>query len=216
MNWETYPEYITPKDDYGGQDCDTLMFLWNLKERPGAKVIEAGANEEASCRLLADSGYKVVGVDLRRQEWKLPHNYVRIEGDFVSIAPLLTPDFDAAFSTSALEHFGLPMYSFHTFVEDYDCQAVDQMYDLLKPGGRAYITVPYGKEFRRDRDWRVYCKKTIQERMVRKFTVEDMLFFKSGDCSCPETGMHRMVAEKDADEYSGDPPHATVLLVLRK
>ncbi len=211
------PIHLFMDPQYGGQDCDTLMFLGHFDEAPNSLILEVGANEEASCRILADNGHKVVGVDLRKHDWRLPHNYLRIQGDFIEVAPALKrviSAFDVVFSTSAIEHFGLPLYGFHSRIPDYDIQTTDWIYQLLRPGGTYYLTVPYGRDFREDPDWRVYNHTALQARLVGRFLVERKVFFLSGGCHCPH--VDGIVTQKDADQYDGSPPHLTVFCKMRK
>ena len=204
---------IVPDKKYGELDADSAMVLKHWDEPPGCMVLEVGANEEDLASIFSEQGYQVLGVDLRPWNAKLK-NYVRMEGDFVTLAPFIKPwQFSVAVSTSAIEHFGLNVYG-SPEVEDYDAQAMREIFRLLHPGGRCYLTVPYGREFKANGHWRVYCRKTLQERLIGQFNVEKKIFFKSGGCVCPD--VDGIVEEKDADEWSGDPPHVTVMLKLRK
>lgn len=203
---------------YGETDADSEMFLQYLQEPP-CKVLEVGANQEYTANVLTDHGYQVTGVDL------LPHyegrvNYARIEGDFVQLADGLPTDFDVVYSTSAIEHFGLGGYGLNLQDPDYDQKAMAAMHRRLKPGGSCYITVPYGREFLvHGHDWRVYCRKSLEERIVQDFRVVKKLWFKSADALCPTSKIEQTihyVGETDADAYSGEPPHVTVFLHLVK
>lgn len=209
---------VDPK--YGGQDNDTMMFLRHLREPPGTRGLEVGANEEHSCHVLTDAGYDVVGADLRpHHDQRFPETYCRLLCDFVEGARhLRTGWFDFAWSTSALEHFGLGMYGMTRQVEDHDSRAVDAVWPLLKPGGSFYVTVPYGREFLvYGPHWRVYCRETLRDRIVRSFDVVEKVFFKSGDCPVPDDGSSiPLVREADADLWTGEPPHLTVFLHLKK
>jgi SAM-dependent methyltransferase len=206
---------------YGGTDADTAMFFRHFAEPPGSRVLEVGANEEFSAYALARQDYTVVGVDLRDQPWHEPCPYLRLQGDFVELAKSMPAGwFDAAFSTSAIEHFGLQGYLGLGPLDDaLDAKTCQAVLRLLKPGGRFYVTVPYGREFFTSRPhWRVYDRRALLERLATGFDVEALRFFKSGDCVCPhyQDGNVWLVEEKDADAYSGTPPHITVLAILRK
>jgi SAM-dependent methyltransferase len=202
---------------YGQLDADTLLFLQHFDAPAGAKVLEVVANEEFSADILTDNGYQVTAVDLRAFDHFLPHRYNRIQADFLDVE--LPGNFDAAFSTSAIEHFGLFVYDAPVTDWDYDSKALSKIYRLLKPGGVCWITVPYGKNFVTAKDWRVYDAVTLQERLIKKFLVDKKIFFKSADAVCPDLGGPvPLVAEEAANEYSlGEThPHVTVLLQLRK
>lgn len=203
---------IDPK--YGQLDADTLLFLQHFVASPGATVLEIGANEEPSADILTDNGYKVTAVDLRPAEICTQHK--RIVGDFLTTE--FDEKFDCCFSTSAIEHFGLDVYG-SKVDSTYDKQAATKMYHLLKPGGRCWITVPYGRDYEVARDWRVYNQRTLHTRIIQAFVVEKKIFFKSADALCPDMGGEiPIVAEKDADQYANGEthPHVTVLLQMVK
>ena len=207
--------YINPI--YGSLDADSEITLkhFQLNESAPRLICEVGANEEHIADILTDNGHTVIGVDLRDISLidKQP-KYIRIKDDFVTLAKTLNTCFDVMISTSAIEHFGLCVYGQTERIEDYDAQAMRAMYDLLKPGGTCYITVPYCGKFREERDWRVYDEATLQERIIGKFEVVEKIFFKSGGCICPD--VNNIVSKEDADKFSGDPPHVTAFLLMRK
>ena len=202
---------------YIPNDVDSMMFFEHFEESSPRKVLEIGANEEYSACILAENGYEVLGVDLRDQNFPvvLPPSYTRCKADFVQIAPYLKQDFDVIFSTSAVEHFGLCVYGQWKRVEDYDAQTMEWCYKLLRPGGACYITVPYGKEFIEEGDWRVYNRESFQKRIVQDFKVDKKVFFKSGDAAgVPD--VNGIVSEEDVDKYHGRPPHCTIWARLIK
>lgn len=215
---------LTIKPEYGGQDPDTMMFLHALEEQPPCRILEVGANQEYSCRILADNGYDAVGVDLNPHDACLPHNYLRIQTDFVRLGRyLLYSQFDVAFSTSALEHFGLGTYGDADLIRDpdYDQKAVRLVHMLLKPGGTFYVTVPYGKHYLvHGIDWRVYNQGALEQRIIWPFKVEKQMFFKSAECPVPSydvfEGIPLVLPEVAAEFDPGSNPHLTVFLKLRK
>ena len=84
----------------------------------------------------------------------------------------------------------------------------------MKPKGTCYLTVPYNYTYRETSDWRMYDHKSIYQRLIREFSVEEKIFFISGYCNCPHT--NGIVSEKDANNYRGDLPHVACFLKLRK
>ena len=215
---------LTVDPKFGELDCDTLMVLSKLDLAPGSSVLEVGANEEPTACILTGNGHRVTAVDLRpHRDPAMPVDHLRLEGDFVRLAPALRAEqFDAAISTSALEHFGLGTYGEYDLVvdPDYDAKAVASVRRLLKPGGLFFVTVPYGCRFYTSgTHWRVYDKTALQERIIQDFTVVEKVFFKSADAGCPDDGGRPvpLVREEDADAYEpGDHPHLTVYLCLQK
>lgn len=131
-------------------------------------------------------------------------------------------ELDAIWSLSAIEHFGLGVYAKSGMDNvrdaDYDIEAMMKIGDMLKPGGHAYITVPYGKQFFVcDGHWRSYCRESIKERIVQDFRVLERSFFLSaGAAGIGEPPME--VAGDVADSYdcAGHAPHVTVFLKLEK
>ena len=206
-------------------DPDSREFLRYFDESAGASVLEVGANQEHTANVLADHGYRVLGVDLQRRHQMTPPepNYLRLCGDFVKLAEMdVFPEFDAVYSTSAIEHFGLGTYGRHEWAvdPDYDCKAMHYLHRVLKPGGACYVTVPYGKEFLVSGiDWRIYDYRNLHERIVQAFKVEVKEFFKSGEFltmpSFETVDGVELVREDFANLNTGN-PHLAVFLKLRK
>jgi len=181
-------------------------------------VLEVGANDEYAANILTDNGYNVLGVDLLPHKLKEKCNYTRKVIDFCGAD--LERCFDCIFSLSAIEHFGLTTYGDkENDLPYYDVVAMHKMYSMLNHGGTCYITVPYGKyHLTHGVHWRVYNKESLRSRIVQKFKVEKICYFTSGSaiiggvCRNP----YQPVIEKEADRYSGYPPHVTVLLKMKK
>jgi len=205
------------------EDMDVDVFLDNFDEPINSVVLEVGSHDEPVANILADAGYKVIGVDLRHYDKNLPNcNYEFIQSDFNSLPnefiKINLGNIDSIFSLSAIEHFGLGTYLEH-YHAYYDVLATRQMWNLLKVGGTAYITVPFGNKFIEFvPHWRIYDMKSLQERVIQDFQVEEMLFFFSGetdfDGKLATTG--QVVTKEEAMQYSGRLPHLTVFLKLRK
>lgn len=215
-----YPaDFITR---HGEPDNDTMMAIRHFDEPADSRVLEVGANQSHLSHVLYAAGFGVTGVDLL-DFWdrSVDIPYRRVRGDFVALAERgeLGSGYDAMVSTSALEHFGLKTYEGCPGGEDHDRLASEWMHRLLRDGGTAYVTVPFGMLFfTHGRDWRVYSRKALYERIVGKFTVEKTIYFKSGDCECveiPDTKPPE-VTEENAVKYIGNPPHLTVFLKMRK
>ena len=109
--------------------------------------------------------------------------------------------FDIIIALSSIEHFGLQVYNDLVDDLDYDVKAMAKIYDWLKPGGVAYITLPYGKtmlvgridglykEHPNDKwEWRIYNKEHLQKRIIQKFHVDSIEYFFSADYKHPDTG----------------------------
>lgn len=228
------------KSKYREQDTDARVFLNAFDGNPtiippdgpcglrATQVLAVGQNEEDTANILTDAGFNVVGYDLRTPRLCEPPRYQHLQKDFVGKSHEDFPDesFDYAYSLSAIEHFGLPVYG-GTVDPDYDSKAMDRIWDLLRWGGTCWITTPYCKHGHTFMPhWRVYDSVSLHPRIIRKFSVEEKAFFKSHpDCpglpAYPEDqdGL-QWVPQAVADEYwagpEGTPPHLTCFLRLRK
>ena len=94
---------------------------------PGSSVLDAGAGECVYKQLFSHCQYKAIDLAVGEDKW----NY----GNLDYIGPLHDmpiPDdsFDAVLCTQVLEHLEWPR------------ESVKEMYRVLKPGGRLFVTVP--------------------------------------------------------------------------
>ena len=209
------------KPEYGDCDEDVKKFLSKFYELDHpTKILEVGANQEFAADILVDNGWTdVTGVDLFDRENR---GYKHIAGDFVHLAESgELKDFDVVFSLSAIEHFGLEVYKASgreaPWDVDYDSKAMGAIKKVLKPGGTAYITVPYGKEHTVSLGhWRAYDRTTLRDRIENGFEVMERSFFLSAQAA--GIGDPPMdVSIEQADSYDvGSYPHVTAFLKLRK
>lgn len=211
---------------------ETSFFLKTFNEKVGSKVIEVGSNDESSdaCIELAERGYQVTAIDLRESNQK-NRKYHYIQGDFCQLsAEFLCRNMgqvDSIFSISTIEHFGLNAYQEGGRINpNYDSIAMHQIWQLLKEEGTAYISVPFGRQFFAiPKAWRVYDETAMWWRIIQDFTVESIVWFFSGSIGGASGGGElngkwrtrgTHVKFEEAKEYSGNPPHLTVFLKLRK
>ncbi len=109
---------------------------------PGATILDVGAAESSVALSLASLGYRVTAVDIRGYPFAHPNLTVReslLDG---------WPEgsrFDGAVVLSAIEHFGLGAYGETAGKSDADLVAMRKLRELLRPGGRLFLTVPFGK-----------------------------------------------------------------------
>lgn len=213
-------EYPCLKMDekYGVPDADSEVFFQNFKALKPANIVVVGDNEENVANVLTDNGFDVTGVDLRPLSQVGFCNHKRIIGDFC--------DLDIGFGTvdiiiclSALEHFGLAAYGAEKYLIYHDVIAMNCMWNILKPGGVVYLTVPFGTAYMEILgNWRVYSVTSFKYRVVQKFDMIGHGFFTSGPCAI--NGKFRpamsFVSAEEATEYCGDPPHVTLFVKLKK
>lgn len=106
------------------------------------RILDVGCYVTKLVIELASLGYEVYGIDGREYPLKHP-NFTFVQGD---ICRTSFPDdfFDAVTAVSTIEHIGLGRYEDPTY-SDGDKKAVKEIKRILKPGGKAIITVPFGK-----------------------------------------------------------------------
>lgn len=208
-------------EKYKVTDYDTCVFLAYFKEEPGSKVLVVGAHDEPSANMLSDMNMEVIGVDLREYDRELPPaNYKFIRGDFCNLDLSEYAPFDAAVALSCIEHFGMGTYKEGSRHRFYDVIAMRRIWELLKEGGRAYVTVPvcgwYNEVWPH---WRTYDLSSIQERLVQDFYLLDLKGVVSGDVILPD-GRRKKAGEgltqEELNQLSGHPPHYSCLLIMEK
>jgi SAM-dependent methyltransferase len=205
-------------------DVDAYLFCQHFTGKVGAKVLVVGAHDEPSANLLAAAGMDVYGVDLREYDPHLPKcNYHYTRADFCDLPREYVAEhygmFDYAVALSCIEHFGLDTYGEGGYQPYYDVLAMRQIYNMLKPGGTAYVTVPAGREFlEQTPHWRVYDYPSLLSRLVQDFTLERMVSMVAtpivvdGKPRKPRD----VLTQREVATFAGFPPHISTLLVLHK
>ena len=117
-----FPTYIQ------GRDTKTLYAL--LKKHMKGKVLDVGCGDCALKKELA-AGVEYVGMDSHSREG------VDVVGDVHAI-PFGNESFDSVMCTSVLEH-----------VKDMD-RVMNEMWRVLKPGGKILITIPFIHHYHKD------------------------------------------------------------------
>ena len=215
-------------------DADTEEFLKFFKEPPGGRVLEVGAHDEPVANILSEAGYSVTGVDLReynphqdlkeRQDPGTP-NYEYVREDFCNLPLKFLQEhletYDIAICLSAVEHFGLGTYNEGAdgFAPFYDVVAMRKVWEFLKVGGAAYVTVPFGgRMVVVGKDWRIYDEPGVLSRIVQDFSVEEAKVFIADDIDINGVKKKRgdPITPAEAAAYTGAIPHISVLMKLRK
>lgn len=210
----------------GALDADVVVFLQHFAGLPPQRVLVAGCLEECTANMLAAWGMEVVGFDLREYplEGHPPCNYRFVRGDFCRMDLRFMQNYEGKFdhfvSLSALEHFGVGAYDCPDYHPFYDHVAMRLARRMLKVGGHAYVTVPYGKEqLEHLPHWRVYDAGGIKNRLVCRMAVTKLGFFTSGPCTVAgrQRGVLEALTQEEADSYDGrEDPHVTAFLELVK
>lgn len=99
----------------------------------GQQVLDAGGGYTPLCYILANSGVKVTNLDVWTEHLvPFPPNLTIVNGDIAAI-PFADGSFDRVFCISVLEHG-----------EDPE-RMLDEMWRVLKPGGRLLVTLDVAK-----------------------------------------------------------------------
>lgn len=216
---------------YPIHDGDTTKFLEMFDEPKGSQVLEVGAHDEAIANMLADAGYRVMGVDLREynpndSDNKGPKpkcNYNFYRADFCDLPQMSLEgwlgSWDVLIAISCIEHFGLGTYQEGPPHPYYDVIAMRTAWQLLREGGHCYVTVPYGGEFLQvGTHWRVYDALALTERIIQDFGIVEAEVFVADRCRID--GQERKwgdpITWEEAGRFFGKPPHVSVLLKLKK
>lgn len=165
------------RSKYQTYDPEFAVLLDHWDEPEGCKVLEVGSHDSPFAEIIAPH-YRVVGVDLRPYDHD-DSRHTHVVGDFCNLPNDFWREhrgtFDAAVSISAIEHFGLGAYEEGRRPEMQDVVACRYIYDLLKPGGRCYVTIPFGGRFVEIRPhWRVYDWASILDRIIQEFQLLQM------------------------------------------
>lgn len=219
------PKELIDKYHRPFRDVDAEMF-WEAFNPDGMKVIlEVGCNDSYVANMLFELGHGVNGVDLRPYgasgEGVMSHgcNYHFMQADFNTVdLSFFHGIFDVAVSISAIEHFGLGTYGEQPS-PDADVVAMRKIYNLLRPGGECYVTMPYAKDFVVwGTDWRVYNEAALKARIIQEFEVVEEKHFFSWGFNDGEfvAAQGDVITKEQADKWPPYPPHCTVLLKMRK
>jgi SAM-dependent methyltransferase len=162
-----------------------------------AAILDVGSVESTIPLSLAGLGYRVCALDLRPYPFAHPNLEVAVSRleDF----DREPGSFDAVLCISTIEHFGLGWYGEVQQDEHADRRAVERLHELLRPGGRLVVTVPFGRaavdEVQRTYDdamldallegWSIDSREIVRQR--------DSVTWAPGDVEDPEARAVAMV-----------------------
>ena len=177
------------------------------------RILDVGCHGSKLVIELASLGYETYGIDVI--EYPLKHkNFTFIQGDIYK-APFPDNFFDAVTAVSTIEHVGLGRYGDPTD-SDGDKKAVKEIKRILKPDGKAIITVPFGKRTI------VYRKEIPLHRVYDSYALT-ALFSDSGleivkiECIAKKGEMYIPVTLSEAENIeSGEVVMADALVVAQK
>lgn len=157
-----------------------LVHQWfskSFQEESTMEVLEIGHVASSVSLELASLGHSVTGIDLRFYPFSHP-NLTSLTGDFLEYD--FPKPFDFIYSLSTIEHFG--------FTKRYDDKEdVDNSLDevafakiakLLKPYGRAVISVPYERLPAPPTWFRIYTREALALKLEKHFSILEAKFYK--------------------------------------
>lgn len=113
---------------------------FDINKLPKMNILELGCTRSALSLELSSMGAQVTGVDLR--PYFIDHqNFTFHQENLLNLK--FENKFDAVVSVSTVEHIGLGAYGEAENFEDLHA-VTDKLTELLKPGGHALVTVPFG------------------------------------------------------------------------
>lgn len=127
-------------------------FVFQSLDGVRGPVLDLGCCHSRLPITLASRGFRVVGLDVNPYPYAHP-NLRAVRGDIMRM-PFVSGTFGAVLAISVIEHIGLGHYT-DPRAGAGDHVAVQEIARLLRPAGRAVITVPFGRPL--TDDWkRVY------------------------------------------------------------
>lgn len=127
-------------------------FVYQTLGAPSGTVLDIGSVHTRLPIALASRGFRVVGLDYLPYPYRHP-NLRAVRGDAMR-CPFAAKSFDAILAVSVIEHVGIGHYG-DPARDAGDRETVREIARLLRPGGRAILTVPFGRSLT-DASQRVY------------------------------------------------------------
>ena len=160
-------EYIVVRDRYDNagairsyfwQDLWAAMLINNEKPKMHYDI---GSRVDGFISHLLSFGQAVTQIDIRPLDIQVD-NYYFIQSDATELDGICDESLESLSALCSLEHFGLGRYG-----DDIDPEAcfkcIKALQRKIKKGGRAYISVPIGKEHLEFNAHRVFRAKTIAD-----------------------------------------------------
>lgn len=166
-------------------------------------VLDMGCCESRLPIALASRGYRVVGFDVN--SYPYPHPRLRAVRGNILRAPFEDASFSRIIAISVIEHIGIGHYG-DPLAREGDHRAVEEIARLLRPGGSAILTVPFGKAM--TNEWmRVYDPPRLR-RLIRPLHAE-LVEYAVGD-----NGQWEPAEEARAAQVDWQGPDRAVALVV--
>lgn len=137
---------------------------------PNATVLEIGCAEAdwQTPMLALRPDFQITGIDWR----KCKRPGTTIQGD-VLVQDFPDASFDVVVGISSIEHIGLGHYEADPLASDGDIVCMERVARWLKPGGWAYLDVPYNAHGYQvlNTEARIYDDATLIDRLAGDMTI---------------------------------------------
>ena len=169
----------------------------------GGPILDIGCCSSRLPIALASRGFRVVGIDFNPYPHRHP-NFRAIRGDAMRI-PFAAGSFGAVLAISVIEHVGSGHYGDPSAATG-DCLAVREIARVLRRGGRALVTVPFGRAL--TDDWkRVYDRPRLRDLLAPLCT--DRIEYALG-----RAGLWTPATEAEAASVDWNGPDRAVALIV--
>jgi SAM-dependent methyltransferase len=141
------------------------------------KVLEIGHVASDIALQLANEGFSVTGIDLRKYPF-VHKNLTSIVEDFLKHD--FSETFDCIYSLSTIEHFGISeRYGGEGSKENnLDEEAFKKISKLLSQNGHAIISVPYARAWVSGIWFKVYTRELIEKKLGTVFTIIEKRYYR--------------------------------------
>ena len=207
-------EKILDKVNINERIVEIPFVLQNLymAGRENLKILDIGCMESILPIMLASSGHKVCGVDIRKYPYTHP-NLVFLKTDICKL-PFKTEMFDVAIAISVIEHLGLGGYG-DVVCNDGDLVAIKKIYNCLKDKGLLFLTVPFGVRSL-CKDQRVYDLDSIKKLLEGRFVIKKTMFSAINKSHKGNPAWENIDSESAGKIISKNKTNAVALCILQK
>jgi len=188
----------------GSVSCYLYQDLWGAKkvfELPAEiEHFDIGSRIDGFIAHLLSFRSNIVLIDIRPMDYFIDRDLKFIQADATNLEGIADCSIDSISALCSIEHFGMGRYGdpIDPFAHNKVILAIQR---VLKPGGRAFISVPIGKEQVVFNAHRIFNPRTI----INEFNQMDLMEFSVIDTSDKKTPV---TINADIDSYSDVENHS--------
>jgi SAM-dependent methyltransferase len=209
INQSFREKYWESINNVGTLDEPFVYLNWDLPA--DSKILDFGCGGSSISLGLSSFGYHVTGIDFRYAGYS-HKNFTYLKNDFLKYNFDLN-SFDSVLAISVLEHVGMGHYG-DEFVENADKISMKKIYDILKPNGIVFISVPGGRKKIYEKNGikyiRIFDPETI-EKLCENFVIEKEYFYKKINQEWISVDRDELIETEYVDEDVG-----AILIKARK